>query len=555
MKKNKKENIRKYIIVIILLLIVIVLSITAAYLYAGITIDDAQLSANFSERATFNFSKTGDLEMEVNEFNLTNGGDHLSQSVTLTAQLISPEIYTEDYYVYLNIKQNEYIYTSESETAELIIKILDPLGDEITSIPGLTYTTVDGISGFDITTKTGKYEVDADYLITTINTDPVEHDWVFTLYFMNLDHNQKDNSGKDFLGDLSAQNDEAKDDVTSTVTCTIDNPLDVGTAQYIVVENGGGILCEEPDFSKVSVSQETLDNTIIDDNYTYDTGMYKTTDNYGDTFYFRGLSENNWVNFAGFYWRIVRINGDGTIKLVYSGTTAPSFDTKIVSSGSNSVINNGQMSKYSSENTYPYNVGYMYTASNLNGNTTSSNAKKIIDTWYESNLLNTDFENFIADTVYCSDRTTYTEQGDLVENDEYSLDKRYFGARYRLYVNKTPSNTCMNKEDSYTVNDSINGNGALTYPIALLTADEVSFAGALQETTNTDFYLYNNMLYWVMSGFLYDGSYSSMYAINDSGRLTWYFSGLNAAIKPVLSLKDNVVLSGNGSYASPYEIQ
>lgn len=158
--------------------------------------------------------------------------------------------------------------------------------------------------------------------------------------------------------------------------------------------------------------------------------------------------------------RIIRTNSDGSVRLLYHGTSATATDAYIGTS---------EFNRSSDNIAY---VSYMYGSlgSIQNARTNQKNSSTIkttIDNWYTSNLEAKGYTKYLSKTaVYCNDRT-YTVS-----------DYTYFGAYTRLYTNQTPSYDCAATEDKFTV-DSSTGNGKLTYPIALMTADEVSFAGGV----------------------------------------------------------------------------
>ena len=116
---------------------------------------------------------------------------------------------------------------------------------------------------------------------------------------------------------------------------------------------------------------------------TTDMGMYAAEDDYGTSYYYRGAVQDNWVQFGtdssgqALYWRIIRINGDATIRLIYNGiSTAQTGDSTMIST--EEVFNSGW-----NDNMY---VGYMYTNGQLHGLGTNSDIKTTIDNWYASNL-------------------------------------------------------------------------------------------------------------------------------------------------------------------------
>ncbi len=278
--------------------------------------------------------------------------------------------------------------------------------------------------------------------------------------------------------------------------------------------------------------------------------LYTSTEDSKTVYYFAGNATDNWVKFGknasnqDLYWRIIRTNSDGGVRLLYHGTSTTATDAYIGKSAFNSSYNN-----------IAY-VSYMYgnlgSVANARENTTDSTIKTIIDNWYKDNL-NTNYGKYLSTTaVYCNDRST--------------SDNAYFGAYTRLITNKTPSYDCAATEDKFTV-DSTVGNGKLTYPIALMTADEVSFAGGLYGTNAPTWYYYNSAngssigstYWWLLSPRYWSGSNASVFRVDGlsyPGRLNnAYVSGTNG-VRPVISLKSCIKYStGNGSASDPYTIK
>ena len=275
--------------------------------------------------------------------------------------------------------------------------------------------------------------------------------------------------------------------------------------------------------------------------------LHSGTENSTDVYYFAGNATDNWVKFGGYYWRIIRTNSDGGIRLLYHGTSTTAENAYIGTSAFNSSYNN-----------IAY-VSYMYgslgSIPSARENTNNSTIKGVIDKWYKDNL-NTNYGKYISTTaVYCNDRT-YTVDGSTT----------FFGAYTRLITNKTPSYDCSATEDKFTV-DSSTGNGKLTYPIALMTADEVSFAGGLWGTNAPTWYYYNSAKgsstgstwWWLLSPFFWHGSYAYVFYVYDSsnpGNLNnTNVNGVNG-VRPALSLKSCVKTSGgDGSASDPYTIE
>ena len=278
--------------------------------------------------------------------------------------------------------------------------------------------------------------------------------------------------------------------------------------------------------------------------------LYTSTEDSKTVYYFAGNATDNWVKFGknasnqDLYWRIIRTNSDGGVRLLYHGTSTTATDAYIGKSAFNS-----------SDNNIAY-VSYMYgnlgSVANARENTTNSTIKTIIDNWYKDNL-NTNYGKYLSTTaVYCNDRST--------------SDNTNFGAYTRLSTNKTPSYDCTATEDKFTV-DTSTGNGKLTYPIALMTADEVSFAGGLYGTNAPTWYYYNSAkgsstgstYWWLLSPSFWYGSYAYVFGVYGSsgpGDLSGNFGVLSTSrVRPVISLKSCIKYStGNGTPETPYEI-
>ena len=191
----------------------------------------------------------------------------------------------------------------------------------------------------------------------------------------------------------------------------------------------------------------------------------------------------------------------------------------------------------------------------FNGNATNSTAKTAIDNWYASNM--TSYTSKLEDTVYCNDRSIYSYAGwDKDTNNSSGAYQLQFGARGRLYSNKQPSLICSRELDKFTTNaDSTLGNGKLTYPVGLLTADEIAYAGGVSGSTNTSFYLYTGQDVRSVSPSDFDSNFAGGFYLGSAGS----FSGTSViyavGLRPSVSLKPGtVVSSGNGSSDSPYVI-
>ena len=193
-----------------------------------------------------------------------------------------------------------------------------------------------------------------------------------------------------------------------------------------------------------------------------------------------------------------------------------------------------------------------------NVNTLDSTIKTIIDIWYNSNL--TSYTNYIEDTVYCNDRSI-SDYGGWNPNGGDTTKNLYFSPNTRL-INNTPSLTCSRKLDRFTVSSSL-GNGSLTYPVGLITSDELLYAGIIRKNYGqndgyTTHYFYTNQMYWGMSPSSFYSPYGSYCKAESSYGYFWesaYISN-NYGVRPVISIKStDVVEFGDGTQTNPYVIK
>ena len=188
----------------------------------------------------------------------------------------------------------------------------------------------------------------------------------------------------------------------------------------------------------------------------------------------------------------------------------------------------------------------------LSDNTTNSNIKTQIDTWYSNNL--TSYTDKIEDTIYCNDRTFYGNNGwDVNGNLDGSI---LFSPYGRLAYTFQPSLACTNKSDSFTWQNP-SGNKKLTYPVGLLTSDEIVFAGANENDYNVSFYLRNRENYWTMSPYNGEFNTATVHYLSDYGNLTYYYTAVDITngIRPAISVKNTTkVLSGSGIATDPYVV-
>ena len=306
-----------------------------------------------------------------------------------------------------------------------------------------------------------------------------------------------------------------------------------------------------PNFASTATTNEGLFKA--DDDYTATTGM--------KSYYFRGAVNNNWVKFGkdstgkDIFWRIIRINGDGSIRMIYTGTTAPTESTKVVMTGEGTQINATTYAFNSSGDKAEY-VGYMYTLGEQHGNSTPTTIKTAIDNWYKTTTLETDIatkELVSQDQIFCNDRSASSTQTAPWKSTGADY---YYGAYGRLDSKKEPILTCPTTSDKFTSKNSSIGNKALTYPVGLITADEVAMAGGKSFSTNSTYYLYTNQDYWPGSPCNFLGSYAAAggFFVSSSGDLGNGSVNSARGARPVVSLSSKAKLSGKGTYSNPYTV-
>ena len=287
-----------------------------------------------------------------------------------------------------------------------------------------------------------------------------------------------------------------------------------------------------PNFTKTSIDDKT-------------NGIYSAKDDLGTSYYFRGNVTNNYVKFANKYWRIIRINGDGSIRMIYAGTSAHANGYDDSSANDMSIGTSAFNSSYN-DNTY---VGYMYgtagatTYANTHSNTTNSTIKTKLDSWYDTYIVNTGNEGYIADAIYCNDRSVSSGTGIGTTVTDYAAKIRR--------NNRQPTLKCTNNSDKFTKSTTI-GNGKLTKMIGLITSDEVMYAGGTT-SNNQEYYLYSGFWYWTMAPYSFASGDAIVRYVRDSGVLSnCRVSYTSGAVRPVVSLKSDAISRGSGTAESPF---
>ena len=326
--------------------------------------------------------------------------------------------------------------------------------------------------------------------------------------------------------------------------------------------------------------------------------LASTADDYGTSYYFRGSVTNNYVEYANMCWRIVRVTGDGSIKLVlynYNGLTdsnnTPDSVTPCSETGSSLAFArySGTTLKTAFNSNYSSNsdVGFMYGIRSgssyalAHANYYPSTILGNLSNWYKNVLSkqSTFSDSLLADTIWCNDKSTVSDTTydpfsvGSITGLGYATNKTYYGTTQRILSSSRtaggtgPSLICPNdnnggKLSKFTVSDTEYGNGALSklYKIGLLTADEIVFAGNAFYTTGSTYYLNQNATsnyWWTLSPGGFNGSSASNWDM-DNGDKTLVYAAVNGpdqGIRPSLALLSTTkITSGDGTASNPYRI-
>ena len=356
--------------------------------------------------------------------------------------------------------------------------------------------------------------------------------WKIIGRYYNLNVSQAQLGGKNFTGKIYA----------ISKGCSSEDGTTVKKGYETILANNGG-----------AASMTTLTSTDFANVTTAsDKGMYKAQDDLGMSYYFRGAVDNNWVKYGKYtkdtyytydgdynyslvsscdgldncfkiaskgddmYWRIIRINGDNSIRMIYAGTYAPDANTKVTLTESGNLDDDGNLiggqktavgnSKFNQNYDSAEYVGYMYTIGEQHGTSQSSDIKTYLEGWYANYTDLNKTGTKITDQIYCNDRTASTSNVAYSTTNYTTLTswnstgtEYYYGANGRVWNNPvSPDYKCPVASDKFTTT-TVKGNGKLSYPVGLISADEITFAGLPAGKTNNSFYLYTGDYYWAGS--------------------------------------------------------
>ena len=410
----------------------------------------------------------------------------------------------------------------------------DPLQYELVS----TNTSTNGeiiptISKTDLTENS--IELGSGHFVKANNAS---HTYLLKIYYPKKTTSQNANQGATF---------NAHVEITSAKAPTVSN-----LAETILAKNEVKAPITTPG-AAISTADEALLASAEDDN--------------GTSYYFRGAVKNNYVEFANKCWRIVRVGGDGSVKLILHND-----NTAGVANPCNSANNStsAAFARYSgttyksafnsshNDNAYvgfkfgtPGSSTYEATHANTNNSTILTN----LETWYTNNLKT--YADAIADTVWCNDKTnvadtTYDPYEKHPTGLGYAKDVTYYGATQRLV---------SASESAGGTGPSLKCNGDLSKinsKVGLITADELAYAGYVYRQNNTTTYLQENATdtnWWSLSPSDFLGG-AGVWGVNGSGGYFAIYSVYNTrGVRPSISLKSTTNVTGNGTSENPYIVK
>ena len=521
--KRIKNNQALYIlsILIIGILLLLIARITYAYLAPRIQSALGNVTTISDTVDDFKLELGRPLSLNATATTLPESGSNLVVTSTEIAKLkanSTKKTANYNYYLYLQITNNTFKY-SDGTTPEIILTITDPNGNEITSLDNLTYGTYNGVSGFDVTTKTGLFAIANNYEITSnSSTTYTEHNWNITLTYLNLNIDQSGNYGNSFETKLYLQKEEKE--LTIADVCPGKSLSDCVIAQYTGIKN-----------SNIYYHDANLTNGAGDNSYRY-----------------AGASDqvNNYVCFgssttpcpADNLYRIIGVFGD-KVKLIKSDYATTALLGADGDYSKMYTANNWDNSAYKGNNlanvaAYNWNKSNQNTWSLSNLNKTNLNKNFITN-------IGADWAAKIADTTWKVGGNTWANIGTQPAKTAYQNE----------IVNPVTTNSQDNKTE-------------YSAKIGLMYASDYGFAAAPSAwTTNLCDYdgeaiknvnwMYMGLYEWTISRTA-DDAFSAFFVLN-AGRVNNHGAFTVLALRPVFYLASSVnYVSGSGTAADPIRI-
>ena len=495
LNKIKKKDILYFLGVLIIgVFLVLVVRITYAFLAANINEARENVTLNSDDVDKLEFAVGDPLKIDATPTTLPENGANLVSTTTASSSLLANTTNNtaeHTYFVYFNIPTNTFVY-SDGSTPEIILTITDPNGSEVTNIDGLTYGTFNGVSGFDITTKTGLFTVANSYTITSNSSKTATtQTWNFKLTYLNLSFDQSLNFGKRLITEIQIQKEEHKETFADYIISTYD-------------DGSNGLYYHDTN----------LENGAADNSYRY-----------------AGANPNNYVCFGSDaetcpsdnLYRIIGVF-DNEVKLIKADYLSTEYGA----------IDNYE-TYWGDDGTYIGNMNLsdigVYVWGSGNDNTwSSSTIRSTLNTTYYNSLSAT-WQNKIATHIW--------KVGGMAFDDTYTA-KQYYDVEVGSSSSSTPDSM---KIGLMYVND---------YGFAASPDYWTTTLWEYNLATSTN-WLYLGSIEWTISPYSSDSTF--VFLLNTSGNLDYENASGGFSARPVFYLNPNVTyVSGDGTESSPYKI-
>ena len=342
------------------------------------------------------------------------------------------------------------------------------------------------------------------------------------------------------------------------------------SGKIVVVSNASN----KPTFAETILANNEVKTPITTPGAAISTAdealLASAEDDYGTSYYFRGAVTNNYVEFANKCWRIVRVSGDGSVKLILHNDNTAGVANPCDAANNNA---SAAFARYSGEtyksvfnekgddNAY---VGFKYgtpgssTYEDTHANTNNSTILTNLETWYTNNLKT--YADTIADTVWCNDKTNVTDTtynpwsyGENATGLGYAKNITFYGATQRLV---SSSNNAGGTGPSLKCNGELS---KINLKVGLITADELAYAGYAAYLQNSATYLQENATdtyWWSLSPNGFGGVSAGVWGVDGSnGNFVNGYVDSTSGVRPLISLKSTTNVTGDGTSSSPFVVK
>ncbi len=509
----EKENKRKIIIVLILMVVLVGI---VAVSYAVWSSKYTQTGINKNVYDCFNISYS---ETTTQGINLENAFPQLDEDGIQNAPYEVQISNTCDTPVQYNVLLHK---SSSSTLDDKYLKVaVDGKSKLLSNAEKLSQPRQLELKSGESFTNSASYIIGSDILGSDMQKTVKVRNWI--------DENTPENGGQG-----------------KTFTFKVTIEAQAGAAKIALFGQKINVRVDQPDFTDTATKSEDVDS-----------GVFIAQDNDGTSYYFRGSSSNNYVKFADYTWRILRINGDGSIRLILKEK-----DSNLSNTAFNSTYSGYKYVGYTYDNSTPctkdnpcrseYNNSATFTNKNhqIINSATNSTIKTTLEKWYHEHLAqkpikdNKKADEYIAYSTYCND-TSYGSG-----TDGNSSSNLYYGPYKRIWTDHTPTLECPDpyKQGNTELRDY---GGVYKLKIGLISADELSM---INQYFNNG-YLWHDYWWWTMSPYCAYSSYAYEF-YGYYGSIGYYY-GVNftGAVLPVINLKADALNSGNGTVNNPYTVK